>query len=115
MIPPSVLRQLYVQGSLTNVEGGLAFRLRNNLAPATVLGMEISVDGEPAGDFEVRSGGRTIGAGELGSGTLTFRVRDEAEIFVRGRTLAPGRHRVELKVRTKEWGVLAFDFEDETK
>jgi hypothetical protein len=46
MIPPAVLRQLYVQGSLTNTPEGATFRLKNSLAPATVIGLEIAVDGQ---------------------------------------------------------------------
>ncbi len=46
MIPPAVLRQLYVQRSLTNTPEGATFRLKNSLAPATVIGLEIAVDGQ---------------------------------------------------------------------
>jgi hypothetical protein len=46
MIPPAVLRQLYVQGSLTNTPEGATFRLKNSPTPATVIGLEIAVDGQ---------------------------------------------------------------------
>ncbi len=46
MIPPTVLRQLYVQVGLTNTPKGATFRLKNSLAPATVIGLEIAVDGQ---------------------------------------------------------------------
>ena len=46
MLPPAVLRQLYVQGSLTNTPEGATLKPRNSLAPATVIGLEIAVDGK---------------------------------------------------------------------
>jgi hypothetical protein len=59
MIPPAVLRQLYVQGSLTNTPEGATFRLKNSPAPATVIGLEIAVDGQKVPPEKIFVGWRT--------------------------------------------------------
>ena len=114
MLPPTVLRQLYVQGSLTNTPEGASFKLRNSLAPATVIGMEIAVDGQkiPAEKIYVVVRGEKKPASELASAGYKFNVRDEVSILLQGVTLAPGAHKIDIKAKTKEWGELAFDVTD---
>ena len=114
MIPPAVLRQLYVQGSLTNTPEGAAFRLKNSLAPATVIGLEIAVDGQkvPPEKIFVIAGGQRKSASELAATGQKFNVRDEVTILLAGTTLSPGAHKLDIKAKTKEWGELAFDVTD---
>jgi len=114
MLPPAVLRQLYVQGSLTNTPEGATFKLRNSLAPATVIGLEIAVDGQkvPSEKIYIIAGGQKRGVSELASSGQKFAVRDEVTILLEGVTLAPGAHRIDIRAKTKEWGELAFDITD---
>ncbi len=114
MLPPAVLRQLYVQGSLTNTPEGAAFKLKNSLAPATVIGLEIAVDGQkiPPEKVFVIAGGQKRGVSELASAGQKFNVRDEVTVLLEGITLSPGAHRIDIKAKTKEWGELAFDVTD---
>jgi len=114
MLPPTVLRQLYVQGSLTNTPEGTTFKLKNSLAPATVIGLEIAIDGQKVSteNIYVIAGGQKRGVGELASGGYKFAVRDEVTILLAGVTLAPGAHRIDIRAKTKEWGELAFDITD---
>jgi len=114
MLPPAVLRQLYVQGSLTNTPEGATFKLKNSLAPATVIGLEVAVDGQkvPSEKIYVVAGGQKRGVGELASSGQRFAVRDEVTVLLEGITLAPGAHRIDIRAKTKEWGDLAFDVTD---
>ncbi|MGC9131729.1 MAG: C-glycoside deglycosidase beta subunit domain-containing protein [Pyrobaculum sp.] len=114
MLPPSVLRQLYVQGSLTNTPEGATFKLRNSLAPATVVGLDIAVDGQkvPAEKIAVIAGGQKRAAQELATAGYKFNVRDEVTILLQGLALQPGAHKIDIKAKTKEWGELAFDVTD---
>ena len=114
MLPPAVLRQLYVQGSLTNTPEGATFKLRNSLVPATVVGIEIAVDGEkvPQEKIFVVAGGEKRGVAQLASTGYKFNVRDEVTILLEGVNLLPGAHRLDIKAKTKEWGELAFDVTD---
>ncbi|MEM1616387.1 MAG: hydroxymethylglutaryl-CoA reductase [Pyrobaculum sp.] len=114
MLPPSVLRQLYVQGSLANTPEGATFKLKNSLAPATVVGLEVAVDGQkiPTEKIYVIIGGQKRGVTELAGQGQKFAVRDEVTILLAGVTLSPGAHRIDIKAKTKEWGELAFDVTD---
>jgi hypothetical protein len=114
MLPPAVLRQLYVQGSLTNTPEGAAFKLKNSLAPATVIGLEIAVDGQkvPPEKIFIVAGGQKRGVSELASAGQKFNVRDEVTVFMAGVTLPSGAHKIDIKAKTKEWGELAFDITD---
>jgi hypothetical protein len=114
MLPPAVLRQLYVQGSLTNTPEGAAFKLKNSLAPATVIGLEIAVDGQkvPPEKIFIVAGGQKRGVSELASAGQKFNVRDEVTVLMAGITLPPGAHKLDIKAKTKEWGELAFDITD---
>jgi len=114
MLPPAVLRQLYVQGSLTNTPEGAAFKLKNSLAPATVIGLEIAVDGQkvPPEKIFIVAGGQKRGVSELASTGQKFNVRDEVTVLMADVTLPPSAHKIDIKAKTKEWGELAFDITD---
>lgn len=115
MIPPSILRQLYVPGSLKNEADGFSFKLSNKLAPATVTGVEIKVDGEPVdlNNVILRGAQGELRASDLANNPVKLKVHEEVVVYIKGRTLGKGRHKVEFKATTKEWGTLLFDFEDE--
>lgn len=115
MLPASVLRQLYVQGSLTNTPEGASFKLRNSLAPATVVALEVSVDGSkvPPEKILVVAGGQKRTAQEFSG--YKFSVRDEVTVILSGVSLTPGPHRIDIKAKTKEWGDLSFDITDTPK
>ncbi|MFN3803912.1 MAG: DUF6379 domain-containing protein [Pyrobaculum sp.] len=114
MLPPAVLRQLYVQGSLANTPDGVVFKLKNSLAPATVVGLEVVVDGAkvPEDKIYVVMGGQKRGAAELAAAGQKFAVRDEATVLLHGVSLQPGAHKIEIKAKTREWGELSFDVTD---
>ncbi|MFB6489943.1 MAG: hydroxymethylglutaryl-CoA reductase [Thermoproteus sp. AZ2] len=114
MIPAAVLRQLYVQGSLRNTPEGAEFKLRNMLAPATIVDMQIAVDGAavPRENIYVSTSTGRYQAEQLAQQGYKFTVRDEVTLLLRGLTLAPGSHKIEIKARTREWGELAFDVTD---
>ncbi len=114
MLPPSVLRQLYVQGSLKNGPDGAEFKLKNMLAPATITDLKISVDGSavPKDKIEVvTSSGRYLAA-QLEQQGYKFAVRDEVTVILKGLSLSSGPHRIDITARTREWGELHFDVTD---
>ncbi|CCC80778.1 hypothetical protein [Thermoproteus tenax] len=114
MLPSSVLRQLYVQGSLKNTAEGAEFKLRNMLAPATIIDIGISVDGAPVPKDKilvVSSSGR-YEVSQLEQQGYKFSVRDEVAVVLKGMMLSSGAHKIEIKARTREWGELSFDVTD---
>ncbi|MGC9118469.1 MAG: hydroxymethylglutaryl-CoA reductase [Thermoproteus sp.] len=114
MLPASVLRQLYVQGSLRNGPDGTEFKLRNMLAPATIVDLRISVDDAavPKDKIEVVTSSGRYPAAQLEQQGYKFSVRDEVTVVLKGLTLGSGPHKIEIKAKTREWGELSFDVTD---
>ena len=110
-IPSYLLRNLYVKGSLRNVEDGFQFSLRNNLYPATLTGLiQAEVDGEiiEADDILVGKGEEaTQKASEVGhQKPLSFYVGETLVIKVLDKALEPGEHEITLTVSVVEIGRL---------
>lgn len=125
-VPRSILRQLYVRGSLENVDldgdgqpEGVRFKLRNTLGGGTIRGsLRVKVDGEEVDPekivIEIR--GEKIRAPEAAEKAFYVAVGDEITITLElGRGLSPGEHRVDLEFVTEELGPVGFDFTDTVK
>jgi len=116
LIPKSLLRRLYIRGSIHRVENGFEFTLRNGLATATLISpLELKVEGEavdPESVVLVWSGGE-LKASEI-SRDKPFRFQSGSEVVVKmlGREVSD-RVKVEICAETGEYGRLCFDFEDE--
>lgn len=115
-VPAFMLKKLYVPKSLANEPGGWAFRIKNTLVPATLVGLpEVTVDGEkvdPA-HLAVVVGDQTYTtANATPDSAVAFKKDMEVRIHVKGGTLPPGRHVVNVKAKSKEFDVLAFDVDD---
>ena len=115
-VPAFMLKKLYVPGSLKPTPDGFTFRLRNTLATATlVTPPTITVDGTPVPPQDVHAvmNGATLGAKDVTADTpLALTKGVEVEMVVRGRTLAPGSHRIGIKSESKEWETIAFEIDD---
>ncbi len=116
LIPKSLLRRLYVRGSIHSVESGFEFTLENELATATLVSpLELKVGGEAV---DLESVVLVWGDGELKASEINrdkpFRFQSESEVVVRvlGREVS-GKVKVEICAETGEYGRLCFDFEDE--
>ncbi|MFL5733564.1 MAG: hydroxymethylglutaryl-CoA reductase [Chloroflexia bacterium] len=115
-IPPFMLNQLYVKGSLRDAEGCAQFTLRNNLASATITGLRISLDGvdvDPA-RVVVRYAGQELHSSELSEQQpIRFNVNSDVEVRVEGMALAPGRHEIAISPTTRELGVVTLNASDD--
>ena len=125
-IPTSFLRQLYVRGSLQNVDldgdgepEGVSFKLRNTLAGGSIRGsLKLRIDRADVDPSKVilEYRGEKLRASEAGERTMYFGVGDEITITAElGKGLDPGDHTVELEVKTLEYGAISFDFTDTIK
>jgi hydroxymethylglutaryl-CoA reductase (NADPH) len=116
-IPSLILRQLYTFGSLENRDAGLAFRLKNRLSDATLVGLErIEIDGRAVPLERIRldlgEEGR-IDAGQLGQGRqVDFPLRRVVELLVAGEALEEGKHRISIAFESRPFGRLSFSVED---
>jgi hypothetical protein len=125
-IPRYLLRQLYVKGSLENVDlngdgvpDGVRLKLRNTLGGGTVRGrLRAKVDDQevPPDKIWIEFKGWKMKASEAADKSFYVAVGDEITIALElGRGLAPGEHKIELELDTQELGPVGFDFTDVVK
>ncbi len=125
-IPRYLLRQLYVKGSLENVDingdgvlDGAKIKLRNTLGGGTVRGrLRAIIDGEevPPEKILIEFKGERMRASEAAGRSMYVAVGDEIDIFFElGKALAPGEHKIELELDVQELGPVGFDFTDVVK
>jgi hypothetical protein len=116
-IPPSVLKKLYVEGSLKAEASCFTFDLKNLVAPATIVGFHtLHVNGQPIDPEQVTvvpPNGNVVPMKEIKDQrplhfpvgvTITLRVEDE--------TLPPGDHELTLHTEVKEIGSLDIPISD---
>ncbi|MGD2143375.1 MAG: hypothetical protein PVF54_02740 [Anaerolineae bacterium] len=111
VIPPSVLEKFYVKGSLRIEDGGLAFDLKNLIAPATITSVAgLDLDGKEVESSRVTivaPSGRAAPIGQVSSGSpLSFPVGVVVTLRVSGETLQPGQHNLTVHLDVKEIGSL---------
>ncbi len=123
MIPKFLLRKLYVKGSLKNIDSSgdgnpdsVSFQIKNTLANGTVTGVEyIKIDDEeiPLDSIEVSLEDKTLKLSDVTpENAFPIKVRVTSTWMVKGKTLSPGEHKLDISIKTKEAGKLAFDVKD---
>jgi hypothetical protein len=120
-VPGFIVRQFYVKGSLRNADGGIQLQARNPLGDGRLVGIgRFTIDGEqiqPADVSAIRDGDAEWTRGEDVSPTtpVTFQKGDQVTFNVSGRTLRPGRHKLEVEIFERDAGRLSLTFEDDIK
>src|SRR4051794_38980584 len=98
-IPPFMLKQLYVKGSLQNIGGGFRLTMRNHLAPATLIGLGLAVDDsqvDPHALAVLLGETRTLAPTITAATPLAFPLSTPTVLEVTGSPLAPGPHRLAI-------------------
>ncbi|MFW9964480.1 MAG: hydroxymethylglutaryl-CoA reductase [Candidatus Sifarchaeia archaeon] len=115
-IPSFLLRKLYIKGSLENVEDGFSFKLKNSLSPGTTTAVApIKVNGNeyPLDSTIIRSIDGEVKGSEISEdNSFPIKVGVEIEIHIKGDALPEGEHTIDISLKTKEAGTLAFDVKD---
>jgi hypothetical protein len=114
-IPPYLLKQLYVKGSLQVAEDGFQFSLQNNLASATITGLELLVDSRqvPAESMEVSHEGIRTPVADITADTpFRFTAGSKVTVLVRGLKLGPGTHDLSISLITREIGAVTVSISD---
>lgn len=115
-VPPFLLRRLYVNGSLRNIDGGFAFDLQNSLGagyaeemlPLIVDGEELSLDA-----VSFRVGGESMTFRQVVPGQpFTLAMNKLVTIAASGRTLTDGEHRISLGFVVTGMGTMLFEVTD---
>jgi hydroxymethylglutaryl-CoA reductase (NADPH) len=112
-----ILRRLYTNGSLRNVEGGVAFEVKNRLSDATltrIAEVKINEQSIPLDELMVDVGnGEEVSASQLGDGDpMQFPLRMCIGMRAPGAELREGKHQIKFAFETKPFGRLAFKVTD---
>ncbi len=116
-IPTLLLKKLYTLGSLTNVEQGVRFGIKNRLSHVEITGLlSVTIDGEavPLGHVALHLPGERIVPADAvsASAPLDFPLGLAFTLLARRGPLGAGKHTIALAVKTKGFGKLSFDVED---
>ena len=115
VIPIPLLRRFYVTGSLRNREQGFEFRLKNVVAPTTVLSLgPLEVDGQVYSPNLVTLTRRKPRQGSSITTRSPFPLLlgKEVIISVTGDRLGAGQHNVVVRALTREIGPVVIDISE---
>lgn len=121
MFPSSVLAQIYVKGSLKNVEKGFEFGLKNVVDSGTLVELgPITVDGKAyeTAALTVVTGNQERGFQERPGDQITrlaplpVYIGSSFTLRVNGEALVSGEHAINVSVLTREIGRIRFDIKD---
>ena len=113
VIPAALLRRFYVDASLQAVEHGFQFKLKNTVAPATVIVFgPVEIDGEPvAADQVTITASKPRKASTISTqAPLIFSMGNEISIRVEEHELGAGEHEILVHAQTKEVGAIVIGF-----
>ncbi len=110
-IPSLLLKQLYTFGSLTNVEGGVKFSIKNRLSDAIFTGIQsVKFNGTevPKNNIKLDLGnGQTVSPDQISlSCPLDFPLRQTLDIIAHTVSLPVGKHQIEVEFMAKPFGEL---------
>jgi hypothetical protein len=115
-VPVELFRGLYVPGSLKNTAEGFQFTLKNNILEAVVNSVDsVVVDGKAytAEAISVMAGEAVRACSDVCAANPFLLALDaEAVFMVKGQSLAPGDHRLEIGVTAELVGKVQFDVTD---
>ena len=116
LVPTALLSKFYVKGSLTNTSEGFEFRLKNTIAPSTIINCgKVEVDGQPypvEKVFIVKKVSERPATSVTSKNPLPLDVNEEIRIILKGLSLPPGFHRISVSLKTKEVGEVEIPVED---
>ena len=116
-IPSMLLKQLYTFGSLTNVDQGVQFAIKNRLSDAEVVELQgITIDGKAVPRESIRldlGDGTLLSPDQIAAGApITFPLRKTLLVRVGIPALELGKHKVGIAFKSKPFGALKFEVED---
>lgn len=114
-IPSLLLRQLYTNGSLENIDGGVVFTVKNRLTDTKILALHaVKFDGEavPLDAITLDLGdGEVLKVDELAENPIDFPLRRVLNIISDIDHLATGKHKIEVQFTAPSYGKLTLKVE----
>lgn len=113
-IPSMLLRQLYTNNSLKNIENGVQFALKNRLSDgefSELVGIKIDNREVPLEHISVDLGNGEFVAAETVR-DVSFPLRKIINVRCQIGNLPTGKHKIHIAFRAKPFGELKFEVED---
>ena len=116
-IPSMLLRQLYTNNSLKNVENGVQFAIKNRLTDVTfseLKSIKINDREIPKGKIKFDLGdGEFVSAGSISDeNPVAFPLKKIIIVQAETANLPHGKHKIEIAVKAKGYGFLKVEVED---
>ena len=117
LVPSMLLRQLYTTNSLTNVDQGVRFQIKNRLQDTIIHSIEgIRINGEqiPADKITLDFGeGKTMSVEEVNrDGSVDFPLRAAFDVICAVEQLNEGKHEIGIAFKAANFGSLKFKVKD---
>ncbi|MFT7589522.1 MAG: hydroxymethylglutaryl-CoA reductase (NADPH) [Limisphaerales bacterium] len=117
LVPSMLLRQLYTTNSLSNVDGGVKFSIKNRLSDASLSGIQgIRVNGEQIDLAKIKlqlDDGKLIDATSVSpTNKLDFPLKKSFDVICAIPSLEEGKHQIGIAFEIDPLGKLKFSVED---
>jgi hydroxymethylglutaryl-CoA reductase (NADPH) len=115
-IPAIILKQLYVMGSLTNVDEGVRFGIKNPLVDALLTGVSsVEIDGNliPIDRISAKMNNVTVRATDVNeTNKISFPLGQVIDVYVQADPLEKGMHQIRISFNTEPFGPLTLEVQD---
>ena len=116
LVPQLILRQLYTNGSLKNLDKGIQFSLKNRLSDAKILAIKgISIDEQKVDLKNVailfEDGSETL-INEINGKPVDFPLRKIIHVKVNEQQLTEEKHKIKISFDAEPFGKLTLKVED---
>jgi hydroxymethylglutaryl-CoA reductase (NADPH) len=115
IVPSLILKQLYTFGSLANVEGGVAFTIKNRLSDAKIQRISSLVIGGEAIDLDdviLDLGSEQLSPSDVSDANpIDFPLKKTVTIIAKMPHLAEGKYKLELGFKASPFGKLKLKVE----
>ena len=116
LVPQMILRQLYTNGSLQNLESGIKFSLKNRLADAKILAVkEISINDQSVELKQTKfilEDGTSLQIDEIEISPIDFPLRKIVHILIDDLQLSEEKHKLKIAFKADPFGTLSLEVED---
>lgn len=116
LVPQLILRQLYTNGSLQNLDSGIQFSLKNRLADVKILAvMKIKINKENIELAQVKiimEDGTWIQADEIKNNPIDFPLKKILLIHINDLQLSEEKHKLRITFNSDPFGTLDLKVED---
>jgi len=116
LVPQLILRQLYTNGSLINLDNGIQFSLKNRLADAKLLSIqEICIDGDNVDLNKVavnHVNGEKFSTSDIAKKSIDFPLRKVLNVQIEDLQLSEEKHKIKVLFKAEPFGKLALKVED---